>query len=99
MHRLRRWLLIFFMLVIFVLSVGFSLWNTTPVPLSLGVYELEPRPLALWLVAAFCAGGLFGLILGSGLVRNVQLRLRIRKLEKELAERPRFTRRESQTNE
>jgi len=99
MHRLKRWILIFFVLVIFVLSVGFSLWNTTPVELSLGVHSFTARPLAFWLIVAFCLGGISGMVVGSGLVNDVRLRLRIRSLEKELAARPKFVRRESQSKE
>lgn len=99
MHRLKRWILVFFVLIIFVLSVGFSLWNTTPVVLSLGVYEFGVRPLAFWLIVAFCLGGISGMVVGSGLVNDVRLRLRIRSLEKELASRPKFVRRESETKE
>jgi uncharacterized integral membrane protein len=95
MHRLKRWILVFFVLIVFVLSVSFSLWNTTPVALSLGVYEFGLRPLAFWLIAAFCLGGFSGMVVGSGLVDHVRLRLRVRSLEKELESRPKFIRRES----
>lgn len=90
MQRLRRWLVIFLLLLIFILSVGFSMWNTTPVALSFGIHEFAARPLSLWLIIAFCVGGLTGVTIGAGLIRDARLRHRIRVLEKELQKRPRF---------
>ncbi|ALO46282.1 lipopolysaccharide assembly protein LapA domain-containing protein [Pseudohongiella spirulinae] len=90
MQGLKRWLTILLLLLIVLLSAGFSLWNTVPVPLSFGIVSFADRPLAVWVIAAFCLGGLCGLVLGAGVVRDVRLRLRIRRLEKELASRPRF---------
>lgn len=90
MQGLKRWLTMLLLLLIVLLSAGFSLWNTVPVPLSFGIVNFAERPLALWIISAFCLGGLCGLILGAGVVRDVQLRLKIRRLEKELASRPRF---------
>ncbi|MBU2099235.1 MAG: LapA family protein, partial [Gammaproteobacteria bacterium] len=47
-----------------------------------------------WIIFSFAFGALSGLILGAGLVRHLQLRYRIRQLEQELAQRPRFSRTE-----
>lgn len=91
MQRFKRWLVFLLLLLIFILSVGFSMWNTSPVPLSFGLYEFAARPLSLWLIIAFCLGGLAGLAIGAGLIRDARLRLRIRALEKQLAKRPKFT--------
>lgn len=99
MYRLKRWILMLFLLFVFVLSIGFSLWNTAPVSLSLGVHELDERPLAFWMIAAFCMGGIAGMIVGTGLINNVRFRLRIRSLEKELLARPKFVRRETESKE
>jgi uncharacterized integral membrane protein len=94
MRALRRWLLILLLLLVFISSIGFSLWNTMPVPLSFGFHDFDSRPLAFWLIAAFCAGGVLGLILGAGLIHDIKLKRRIRALEKELVRRPIFTRRD-----
>ena len=90
MHRLKRWLVILLLLLIFILSVGFSMWNTAPVALSFGVHEFAARPLSFWLIIAFCVGGLAGVTIGAGLFRDARLRHRIRILEKELEKRARF---------
>lgn len=90
MQLVTRWLVVLLLLLIFILSVGFSMWNTAPVVLSFGVHEFAARPLSFWIIVAFCLGGLTGLVIGAGLIRNARLRLRIRRLEKELAGRPKF---------
>lgn len=90
MQGIKRWLFITLLIIVIILSAGFSLWNTTPVPLSFGFYTFADRPLAVWVIVAFCLGGLCGLVLGAGLIRDVRLRYRIRKLEKELQRRPKF---------
>lgn len=91
MKRLARFLL--FLLLVLVLLAGFvfTLNNTTVVPLWLGT-DLDPKPLSVWFLLAFSAGGLLGLLLGLGLWRSVrhrlelrQLRARIRQLEQEAA--------------
>ena len=87
MQRLKRWLMFLLLLLIFILSVGFSMWNTEPVALSFGFYEFAVRPLSFWLIITFCMGGLTGLLIGAGLIRDTRLRFRIRALEEELAKR------------
>ena len=90
MQRLKRWLLILALVLIVLLGAAFGLWNTTPVAVSFGTVTLAERPLAVWLIAAFCLGGLCGLLLSTGIIRHVRLQRRIHKLEKELASRPKF---------
>lgn len=94
MKRLKRWLILLFMFSLILLSAGFALWNTQLVPLSFGLFSFQPRPLSVWIIFSFAFGALSGLILGAGLVRHLQLRYRIRQLEQELAQRPRFSRTE-----
>jgi uncharacterized integral membrane protein len=92
MKRLARFLL--FLLLVLVLLAGFvfTLNNTSPVPLWFGA-DLDPKPLGIWMLLAFSAGGLLGLLLGFGLWQRFlhklearQLRARVRQLEQELAE-------------
>ncbi len=89
LSRAMAWLVL---VVIFLLSVGFSFFNTQQVPLSFGFLVLSAQPLALWVLGAFAAGGLLGLLLGAGLFRRwrqareiTQLRAQISRLEKEAA--------------
>lgn len=94
MRRLKRWLILFFMLCLILLSAGFALWNTQTVPLSFGLFSFQARPLSVWIIMAFSLGAICGLVLGAGLIRHLQLRHRIRQLEQELAQRPKFSRAE-----
>jgi lipopolysaccharide assembly protein A len=79
MKRLARFLL--FLLLVLVLLAGFvfTLNNTTAVPLWLGT-DLNPKPLSVWMLLAFAAGGLLGLLLGLGLLQRVRHRLEVRQL-------------------
>ncbi len=89
LSRALAWLVL---VVIFLLSVGFSFFNTLQVPLSFGFLVLSAQPLALWVLGAFAAGGLLGLLLGAGLFRRwrqareiTQLRAQVSRLETEVA--------------
>lgn len=57
---LKRLSIILLLLVVLLLGALFSVQNGTPVPLDLLAVQLAPRPVALWLLAAFTAGGLAG---------------------------------------
>lgn len=90
MKRLKRWLILILMLCLILLSAGFTLWNTQTIPLSFGLFSFQPRPLSVWIIISFSIGALCGLVLGAGLIRHLQLRHRIRQLEQELLQRPKF---------
>lgn len=80
--RIIAWCFLFF---VFVASIVFSYANPEPIALSFGFTTLNPQPLAVWVVAAFAIGGLCGVLLGVGLVRNLRLRLEIRRLRTQLS--------------
>lgn len=84
MGKLFRLILWFFLLLIFVISIAFSLVNKTTVPLSFGFIVFSPQPISVWVISAFCLGALCGLILGVGMLGS---RLNIRHLKKKLMER------------
>jgi putative membrane protein len=84
MGRLSRIILWFFLLLIFIASIAFSMINSTAVPLSFGVIVLSPQPISVWVIAAFCLGALCGLILGASLLKS---RLKVRQLNRELLKR------------
>lgn len=85
MKRFKNWLFVILLLMVILISAGFSLWNTQPVQLSFGFVSFDPRPVSFWVVSSFVAGGVCGLVLGAGIIRDFKLKIRIRKLEKELA--------------
>ncbi len=79
--RIFAWCLLF---LVFVASIVFSYANPEPVSLSFGFTTLSPQPLAVWVIAAFVMGGILGVLLGIGLVRNLRLRLELRRLRSQL---------------
>jgi uncharacterized integral membrane protein len=84
MKSLARFLL--FLLLILVLFAGFifTLNNSAAVPLWLGT-ALNPRPLGIWVLLAFIAGGLAGLLLGLlGLWQRFRQRIEVHQLKKRL---------------
>ena len=72
MNLLRKLLTILVVLATIVVGVLFALQNTTLVPLDLLVYTFAPKSLALWILAAFAAGGILGMLTATGII----LRLR-----------------------
>ncbi len=86
MRRLLRIVLWFFLLMIFIVSIAFSLVNNATVPLSFGYFTLAPQPVSVWIIAAFCVGATSGLILGAGFFKDIRARLKVRQLHKEIAD-------------
>lgn len=86
MRQLTQLLSGFFLLVVFAASVTFTYYNSTPVVIGIGSWQLQPQPVSLWIIAAFVSGGLLGLLLGLGLIRNLKSRVEIRRLTKALKE-------------
>lgn len=80
MKSLSRFLLFLFLVLVVLAGFIFTLKNSNPVALWLLV-DFSPRPLSLWVIAAFLAGGFSGLLLGLGLWRNMRNRLRLHHLE------------------
>src|SRR5690606_17337164 len=74
-----------FLLLLFVLLAGFvfTLNNSAPVPLWLGT-TMNPKPLSVWMLLAFSAGGLFGLLLGLGLWQRFRMQREVRQLRTRL---------------
>ena len=85
MTKLLRIIAWCFMFIVFVASIVFSYANPAPIALSFGFATLNPQPLAVWVISAFATGGLCGVLLGVGLVRNLRSRLEIRRLRSQLS--------------
>ncbi len=84
MRQLTQLLSGFFLLLVFAASVTFTYYNSTPVTIGIGSWQLQPQPVSVWIIAAFVSGGLLGLLLGLGLFRNLKSRAEIRRLTKAL---------------
>ncbi|HCS27685.1 MAG TPA: DUF1049 domain-containing protein [Spongiibacteraceae bacterium] len=63
MGLLKKILFLLFLMVLLAYGALFAVENDTPVPLDLLIMKLPELRLSLWLVAAFIAGGLSGLII------------------------------------
>jgi putative membrane protein len=78
------------LVVLAMLGVGalFALQNEATVPLDILVYRFEPHSVALWVLAGFALGGLFGMLTMSVLVLRLRTRLglKTRQLAKVQAE-------------
>jgi len=61
----------------------FALQNEAAVPLDILIYQFSPRSVALWVLAGFACGGLFGMLLTSVMV--LRLRTRQRLLSRQLS--------------
>jgi uncharacterized integral membrane protein len=86
MSALMRTMVLLLLVMIFLLSVGFSFFNTQQVPLSFGFFVLPAQPVALWVLGAFAAGGSLGLLFGSGLFRRWRLEREISSLRTQISD-------------
>ena len=86
MRQLTQLLYGVFLLLVFAASVTFTYHNSIPVTIGIGSWQLQPLPVSIWIIGAFVSGGLLGLLLGLGLLRNLKSRVEIRKLTKALME-------------
>ena len=86
MRQLTRLLSGFFLLLVFGVSVIFTYYNSIPVSISVGSWQLQPQPVFTWIIGAFVFGGLLGLLFGLGLFRNLQSRVQIQRLTKALSD-------------
>jgi uncharacterized integral membrane protein len=84
MLKLSRAFKLLFLVLIFLLTVGFTFFNTEQVALSFGFIVFAPQPLALWVLSAFISGGLVGLALGAGIFRRWRGEREMERLRAEL---------------
>jgi lipopolysaccharide assembly protein A len=87
MQKLGRLIAGIFLLLVFIAGILFSFLNTTPVAVSFGWWILEPRPVAVWIIAAFTIGGLLGLIAGTGIAKHFRQVREIKSLRRQLLDR------------
>ena len=84
MDHLTQLLSGFFLLLVFGVSVTFTYYNSIPVTISLGSWQLQAQPVSAWIIGAFVSGGLLGLLFGLGMFRSLKSRAKIRRLTKAL---------------
>jgi len=84
MRKITKILSGFFLITVFGVSTTFSYFNTAPVSIAFGNWQLSPQPVSVWIIGAFVAGGSIGLLLGLGIFRQLKSRTEIRRLRKQL---------------
>ena len=84
MRKITKILSGFFLITVFGVSTTFSYFNTVPVSIVFGNWQLSPQPVSVWIIGAFVAGGSIGLLLGLGIFRQLKSRTEIRRLRKQL---------------
>lgn len=77
MNFLRGFLSLAVVLAMAGVGALFALQNEVAVPLDVLLYQFAPRSVALWVLAAFACGGLFGMLLTSIMVLRLRTRLRL----------------------
>lgn len=85
MRTLKRLLVRFFVVCVFVAAVAFASYNDTPVAVGLGDWRLPPQAVSIWILGAFVIGGILGLLLGLRLFHGFRGNSRVRKLSRQLA--------------
>ena len=86
MHKIGSLLSGLFLTLVFVVSISFSYFNTTPVSINFGSWQWSAQPISVWIIGAFVSGGAIGLLLGMGLIRSLKSKAEIRRLNKQLSE-------------
>ena len=84
MRKIGKILSGLFLITVFGISITFSYFNTAPVSIVLGNWQLSAQPVSVWIIGAFVAGGSIGLLLGLGIFRQLKSRAEIRRLRKQL---------------
>ena len=86
MRKIAQLLSGFFLILVFVASITFSFFNSTPIVITFGNWAFPAQPVSVWIIGAFVTGGLIGLSLGVGFLRTMKSKLEIRRLGRQLAD-------------
>ena len=68
MRPLKRVFALLILISVAVFGVFFAIQNTDPAPLDLLIIQLPEQPVALWVLLAFAAGGIIGMVLSLSLI-------------------------------
>ena len=86
MRKIAHLLSGFFLILVFVASITFSFFNSTPIIITFGNWAFPAQPVSVWIIGAFVSGGLIGLLLGMGFLRTMKSKSEIRRLTQQLAD-------------
>jgi putative membrane protein len=75
MELLQKLLGILVILAMLILGVLFAIQNTQEVPLDLLIILLPERSIALWILLAFAAGAIVGMLASAGMLLRLRKEL------------------------
>ncbi len=83
MKSISRFLLLVLLVLVVLAGFIFIINNDEQTALWV-IIELPPRAIGLWVLAAFIAGGLVGMLLGYGVWNKVKTRMQLMMVQKKL---------------
>ena len=86
MQKLINLLSGLFLILVFIVSIVFTYFNSTPVSIAFGTWQFPPVPVSVWIIGAFVSGGLLGLLMGIRFFSGFRARADVRRLTKQLKE-------------
>ena len=80
MKGIKHFLLILVFVLIIFAALVFTANNPTKISVWLGV-DLPELGIGVWIIAAYILGGLTGLLMGVGLVRQIKYKFQVKQLK------------------
>jgi putative membrane protein len=84
MRKLSNLLSGLFLILVFFVSITFTYFNSTPIIIRFGNWQVTQLPASVWIIGAFVSGGLLGLLLGLRFFSGLRSKHEIRRLNKKL---------------
>ena len=84
MQKLSNLLSGLFLILVFIASITFTYFNSTPVIIKFGSWQVAQLPVSVWIIGAFVSGGLLGLLLGLRFFSGLRSKSEIRRLNEKL---------------
>ncbi|MFT5937825.1 MAG: putative integral membrane protein [Pseudohongiellaceae bacterium] len=84
MQKLSNLLSGLFLILVFFVSITFTYFNSTPIIIRFGNWQVIQLPASVWIIGAFVSGGLLGLLLGLRFFSGLRSKHEIRRLNKKL---------------
>ncbi|MFT6093791.1 MAG: putative integral membrane protein [Pseudohongiellaceae bacterium] len=84
MQKLWNLLSGLFLILVFFVSITFTYFNSTPITIQFGNWQVTQLPASVWIIGAFVSGGLLGLLLGLRFFSGLRSKHEIRRLNKKL---------------
>lgn len=86
MRKIANLLSGLFLILVFIVSIVFTYFNSAPISIQFGPWQFEPLPVSVWIIGAFVSGAVLGLLLGLRFFSGMRARAEARRLNKQLNE-------------